>query len=427
MKCKVATSLVWLLILFGCCDENSELGAANTTDIVIEHPVGNRYSLVYEGGFRFQKGSFGQGGVSYGGGAFAVDERNSRIWINGRVKHFSIGAYELPAPVSALDVADLPIAKNVQPFVQLSPLVVSRPGRAPDRITGMSLLDGRLLVNATIYYDASATNKDTTMLIESPADLSDSRQLGYFQMDGSAHSAGWVTAIPANARESLGGDVIAGYASNIPVDSRHSIGPSLFVWNSADIVEGSIRIPATPLIDYSLANRLHDDGYNKTGENSLWTVVSKAFIGFIPPGSSDYLVIGTSGGHESKLGYKIEQDNGRRCGGPCAYAHKDYYNYFWRYTLDDALRVRAGVLAPHDPRPVEYGQLGVSSNELRPGYLMSAAAFSPTSGRLYLLFGNADGLQSKYETLPVMLVYSLWVNLDDGSRRPVVPEKTDGR
>lgn len=370
--------------------------------------IGERYQLVYEGGIRFQKGTFGSSRAGFAPGPIAVSEETSTVWIAGHAQHFSVGAYELPTPGLSHDIGDFPIAKNTQAFVSLA--LGEMPGGKPNRVTGMALIDGQLYVNATEYYDANADHLNTTVVFDAPHSLATSNEYGYFQMEGSAHAAGWMSPVPASLQPALGGTYLSGFANNLPIDSRHSIGPSLFIWEPLSpnrLVEADKTIHTTPLIDFSLQNRLHQDSYNKKGENDLWTEVSHALLGFVPLGTSDYLIVGRSGGHKSGIGYKITQDNGKVCAGPCAYRHDDYYNYFWRYDLKDVGAVREGSAAPHSVRPVEWGELPIFAGELGRPPRIFGGAFVPESSRLYLLIGQLDGTQSRYERSPVLLVYSL--------------------
>ncbi|MCF7980459.1 MAG: hypothetical protein K9K86_00640 [Pseudomonadales bacterium] len=394
----VHISLVGLLVsIMACADEPIEQ----------VYPMGSQYVLVYQGGIRLKAGTFGSSRLSYTVGPIAVSEPTRMLWIAGHAHHFSVGSFELPEPVYSFKLKKLPIAMNTQPFVKIKPDVKLQ-GK-PSRITGLQLIDKRLWVNVAEYYDASGKNANTTVVFDDAWDLQGSPRYGFFEINGRAHSSGWMTPIPPEKVSILGGEYVTGYASNIPINSRLSIGPTLFVWNPSqfDLLGSNQKIPATALINYSLSYPLHNDGYNKSGGNDLWTELSQAHIGFIPPGSQDYLVIGTSSGHESGIGYKIKQDNGRVCGGPCAYDHDDAYNYFWRYDLKDTAAVREGTASPSSLVPVEYGVLPVFNGRVRGAPLIIGAAFSQESSRLYLLFGSADGTQSEWERQPILLVYSI--------------------
>ncbi|WP_200238473.1 hypothetical protein [Lamprobacter modestohalophilus] len=399
-----------LLLFFG---QLGYIGACADEKIEKVYPMGRKYELVYEGGIRLEAGTFGSSRIAYSVGPIAVSEQSRTLWIAGHAHHFSVGAFELPEPVYSFQHNKLPIAKNTQPFVKINPDVKLQ-GK-PGRITGLQVIGKKLWVNVAEYYDASGKNTNTTVVFDDAWDLQDSFQYGFFELKGRAHASGWMTPIPAEQVRDLGGEYVTGYASNIPINSRLSIGPTLFVWNPSefDLTSNGVQIPATALINYSLSNPLHEDAYNKNGQNVLWTELSQAHIGFIPPGSQDYLVIGTSSGHESGIGYKIKQDDGRVCGGPCAYAHDDAYNYFWRYDLTDIAAVRAGTASPSSLRPVEYGILPVYNGRVRGAPLLIGAAFSPETSHLYLLFGSVDGTQSEWERQPALLIYSIQSLTDD--------------
>ncbi|MCF7980672.1 MAG: hypothetical protein K9K86_01735 [Pseudomonadales bacterium] len=356
---------------------------------------------------RFQEGTFGSSRLAYSVGAFAVSEELSTVWIAGHAHHYSVGAYELLEPKRSFSVSQLPIAANLQLFKKI------RPGKKlsgePNRITGMQLINNQLWVNVAEWYDADTDNNNTTMVFSDALDLQNSEQYGYFQLEGRAHAAGWISPIPTSKQTQLGGTHIAGFASNIPINSRLSMGPSLFTWNpdQHELTVSGSTIATNRLLDYTLPQPLHEDGYNEAGNNDMWTELSIAYVGFIPENSNHYLVIGSSGGHISGIGYKITQDNGRKCGGPCAYDHDDYYNYFWLYSLSDIELVRNGSLSPSSIRPIDYGVLPVYDGRLLGSPLMIGASYCDDSSRLYLLFDGVDKTQNKYEPQPALFVYKL--------------------
>ncbi|GAB5415420.1 MAG: hypothetical protein Cons2KO_30230 [Congregibacter sp.] len=370
-------------------------------------PLGDIYELVFEGGIRLQEGTFGSSRAAYNVGPVTVDEDLGQIFVAGHAHHFSVGAYRLTKPKSSFSIADFPIAKNIQPYRKIQP--PERSAGSPDRITGLKVVNNRLIVNVAEYYDGDGNNANTTMYFSDAENLAASTLHGFYTMDGRAHAAGWISEVPASLQSRLGGPYLSGYASNIPVNVRHSIGPSLFVWNPNALVEGSAqsgRVPAIPLIDYSLKQPLSDDLYNKSGTNRLWTEVSSAHVGLFALDSTDYLVVGSSGGHASGIGYKITQDNGKLCGGPCARKAGDYYNYFWRYDVSEFETDNRGRPAYY-ARPAEYGQLNLFTGVQKRNHLISGADFNAESERLYLLVNNVDETQNPYERQPVLLVYKL--------------------
>jgi hypothetical protein len=160
-------------------------------------------------------------------------------------------------------------------------------------------------------------------------------------------------------------------------------------------------IQTTTLLDYSLSHPLHADLSNDSRTNALWTHLSRATYGLVVPGTRTYLVLGSSGGHVSGVGYKITQDDGTLCGGYCSYAADDNYTYYWAYDVDDLIAVRQGTLAPHAARPYELGQLPVPF----PTREIGGGAFDASSGTLYLTLQRADREQGTYANPPVVAAY----------------------
>lgn len=365
--------------------------------------LAEKYSLTFVGGIRLQAGTFGSSRVAWNTGPMAVSDDGGSLWIAGHAQHYSVGRFSLPDPVNSTKLKRYAMAEVADPFVKIDPEVME--GKSPDRITGMRHIDGALVVNVAEYYDADADNRQTTVVFDDAWNLA-SRQRGYFRLQGGVHAAGWMSPVPASLQAIFGGSYLAGFASNLPINGRSSMGPSLFIFDPANFFEpGGLSgdVGTRPLIDYPLYNALSDDLRNQSGENKLWTEVSKAVFGFFTPDDEHYLVIGHSGGHQSGVGYKIKQENGYECGGFCAIDYKDVGNYFWLYSLPSILDVHCGRQPPHTPRPVAFGELPVFSL----GKQIVGADFDRESGRLYLLIGGADAGQSRYESQPVLLVYTL--------------------
>jgi hypothetical protein len=383
-----------------------------------EYEIAGGYTLRYEGGYRFKQKGYGSSRLAYGPGPMCVSDDGKNIWVAGHAHHHSIARFSLDEPVLSQKISDFPRAPNADPFVKVSPPVKSK--NPPGRIVGMQQIGDQLLVNTLIYYDASGKGSETSVLFTDAFSLS-SPQIGYFSFEGRAHAAGWASPIPERLQATLQGDYLVGFAGNLPINSRLSMGPTLFAWNTSELLtkaKAASPVSTKQLIDYSIRNPLHKDLYNKNRDNDLWTEVSCAYHGFIPPGKNHYMVIGSSGGHEGGIGYKIVQDNGNRAGGPAPYLHKDWQNYFWIYDLQDVLPVLEGKATPHDPRPVHYGELPVFAA----GGIIQGADFVPATGRLYILIGSADTTQSRYERQPVLLVYSLYgtVTTPDGDEQTVL-------
>lgn len=395
---RVFGTIFLLLSPMACNADNASVSQeiAAQDEVPVQEIGGFRFR--FEGGIRFPNEASGVPSLPYTSGAFFIQsvEGEDQIWIAGKAKEFAIAQYQLPEPVASTNLADYPLATQQQPFTAVGPAGLRDDA---NRVTGIAVSDGRLFVNVAEYYDGQADNLNTTVVAADAFNLGETLGPEFKTITGKAHAAGWITPVPAVFQSLLGGDLVMGNASNYPIARRHSIGPSMYIVNSNDVVTTDPKgtIPALPVIDYPLKTPLHPDQYNESGTNDLWTVVSKAFTGFLHVKSRRYMVVGSSGGHHSGLGYKIDQDNGKRCPGPCAKVHTDYQNYFWQYQMDAAL----SAPLPSVIEPVAYGELPLFTH----GELIYGAYYQPEKQRLYLLLRDADTTQKT--ALPLLLVYHL--------------------
>jgi len=271
-----------------------------------------------------------------------------------------------------------------------------------------------LVVNYIDWYDADGGEENTSVVFKDASDLAGTDIKGPFQVEGAAHAAGWLTPIPDEWKAGFEGTYIAGHSSG-SISSRLSIGPPAFVLNpettllNDDVENGWVISEA--VIDFNLANMLYDvaiygEGveasetnpilYNDNRLNDLWTIDSGAAYGFIIPGTSTYMTIGHSAGHESGLGYKIVQNNGNLCGGPCPYDADDKYNYYWLWNVSDLMKVKNGEMEAYEVRPYSYGELDTpSSAEL------FGAAFDELNSRLFVSLRYGD------DRAPLYYVYDV--------------------
>lgn len=373
--------------------------------------------LSYVGATRFIDVVAGESRLGYANGTFLVNEQRDSIFIVGHEQHQAVAEYKLDGFLNSSKMEELPMAK---PTLQEYSKILNRASEGNpekiDVITGMAMIDGKLVLNAAKFYDAGASNEDTTLIIRDFKNIRTSLIDGYFEIEAKNHAAGWMTPVPESLRQVLEADYIFGNASNLPINSRNSMGPSAFGVSSESLSFSDSRdlIPTETLLDFSINNQLHEDHYNEMGDNDLWTEISKAFVGFIVPGTRTYAVFGSSAGHFYGIGYKIEQDTGNTCGGACSKVASDRYNYYWLWNIDDLLAVKRGEMEPYEPKPYEYGRFelpfeGVDS--VRGPHLMTAAYYDYENQNVYFMLGGADRLQSQYETLPILLKYKIVVGI----------------
>ncbi|MFT6779337.1 MAG: hypothetical protein ACJAV1_003280 [Paraglaciecola sp.] len=363
-------------------------------------------ALEFAGGFRVNIKKEGNSHSAYAQGTFTLSEDGQSFYMVGHVRQQSIAQYAIPKIINSQKVKDLKITNSaIQPYTKILNRTHTGNKQKINRITGLRMIEGELFLNAVEYYDANTNATDTTAIIRDPKNLSKSEVDGFFNLNGAAHAAGWISRLPSDWGKKLDATYLTGFASNYPIVTRNSIGPSAFVYYLDNLAQTDLTsglIPATPILDYSMDFPLH-----KRDKNSLWTDVSQAMYGFVIPGTDYYLVIGQSGGHESGIGYKITQNTGRLCGGPCPHDQYDVYHYYWIWNMNDLLDVKKNKSKPHQPRPVHYGQMALPYQPIRGIYEIAGASFDDRQNKLYLLISSADRLQSKYEGAPVMAVFNL--------------------
>jgi len=349
--------------------------------------------LNYQGAFRFERFENDVSRLAWSNARIALSAGGSSLFITSHVHEEAVGEYPIVEPSLATTLEELPVSgPPLQPFVSVLDRAPGGNAQNMDRIGGMYTIDGALIVNAYEYYDAPADNSDTTMALTNAADLANSDAVGWGQMNGAAHAAGWLSPVPAEWQDALSATHISGWSSGMPIKGRASIGPSAFAVN-LDASLSEIEA-AEPLLDFSLENRLAEDLFNESGTNDLWTHLSGAVYGFIIPGTSTYLTVGRSAGHRSGISYgPSERGKGYHPNDP-----EDMSPYYWMWDVNDLVAVRAGSKLSHEVAPYDHGPLELPFGELNHDEWMDVggAAFDPATGRLYVALARVDRVASQH-------------------------------
>lgn len=362
--------------------------------------------LEVAGAFRLPAMTFGESDLNFAVGTMALSESGETMFIVGHSHQQAIAEFRIPELVQSETLSELNMADPpIQPFARVLTRVDNP--QAISSITGMWVEDGALILNAIEYYDAPADNTHTTLVLRDASDLAGSSIDGFYGLEARAHGAGWLSPIPEEHRELLGGAMITGLSSGHPIISRLSVGPSAHLVSLDDIVSGVDPIPTTALLDYSLAAPLHPDLSNDEGDNDLWTHLSRAVFGFVVPGTRTYATFGYSGGHGPRgVCYKCVPDGlDSECAGYCSRDPEDRSLRYWFFDLNDLAAVRAGELAPSDVRPYAHGPFESPFVDARPQ--MGGGAWDAERGLLYLTMTGADREQGTYSNPPVVVAYRL--------------------
>ena len=365
--------------------------------------------LDYLGAFRLSSDTFGASNTNYAVGTLGYNRTNHSLFIAGHAQHNAVAEFAIPAALGTGNVVDeLPIVdRPLQPFAAFLDDAPTGNPDGIDRIDGLFVDDGNLIVNAERWYDAGGTARDTTLVVAA-ADLG-AEPTGYFELDGGVRAAGYMSPVPSEWRSALGGPLLTGWASNTSIVSRHSIGPTLFTVDPSDLNSGD------PLVDPSIDTQVHMDfpyaggrwitpdalDSGPSAASPLWNFLSKARFGFIVPGTSTFLVVGETGGTRSGIGYKIEQDNGNLCGGYCAYEHDDADNAFWLFDVNEILAADE----VHLPQPYAFGTWSVPF-DAGGAHPIIGGTFDPATATLYLALEHA-GRVGTYDRPPLIVAFAV--------------------
>lgn len=333
--------------------------------------------LSYAGAFR-APASLSEASVGRMEGAtarIALGANNSSLYITSHPYQQAIAEINIPELVNTTNMAALRTATYKQDFSTVLGRPISGNPQGMNEIGGMAYVNGKLLVNTYIYYDAAGGATHTTLVFNDASKMQTSVVSGYHGFSGRAHASGWISNVPPEWQTELAGTHITGFSSGIPIINRLSVGPSAFVFNanaSQLTSTSSYNIPSTTLLDYSLDHIMglsagSDPGaylYNSSKTNKLWTHMASAVYGFIVPGTSTYMVIGNLAGGNGGICYKGQAGCAPDCGGYCTLTANDHKNYYWLFDMADLTKVQKGQMPSYAVLPYAYGAMDIpfSSN-----------------------------------------------------------------
>lgn len=389
----------------------------------------------YRGGFRLSSAQYGTSTLAtldFSPGIIEYNATNNSMFVIGGGSEQGVAEFKMPNIINSRTLSDFEVGSTVlQNFAPFHDTERVDTGiNAHFRVTGMALINNKLIINYFNWYDANGTETDTSVVFQDPSNLDSSNIIGPFQMEGAAHAGGWLTKIPSQWQSILGGTYISGFSSG-SINSRLSVGPSAFVQTPADnyltATEGG-PVETIKLLDFPLENLLFDKSiygdnfsniteekllasgenlitdyvlYNTELNNDLWTIKSRATYGFIIPGTDTYVTLGSSGGHETGLYYKESELSDIVCSGPCAVDPTDRYNTYWLWRVSDLVKVKAGEVLAYNVRPYEYGHLDLPSEAN-----ITSGTFDPETNLLYLALAQGD-ITGTYSRPPLYFVYKI--------------------
>lgn len=398
--------LLMALMLFSGCTHST------TNEPLLSVSVPSRLvsidDFTFEGAFALPDDEFGESNANYAEGVIEVN--GSSMYLIGHKHHDAIAEFTIPALRKSSRISELKNAgRPKQPFTQ--PLLRA-PGGNPeklDQIVGLELFKGRLFGNAVEYYDAPGDNKQSTFVIQDASAIATAPMAGFYSLGGKARATGWLSSVPTEWRQALGCTHISGHSSGGPIISRHSVGPSAFCVDLDTLITKPSKrsVKTTELLGFSLGRPLTNDLTNDYRDNGLWTHLSQARFGYIVPGTSTYATFGTSGGHNTGVGYKLMRKNGKFCGGYCATEPDDVSNYYWFWDMRDLLKVKAGKLAASAVKPYASGVFNVPFQTSKYVNAIGGGSYDEQTGLLYLSVTKANNTLGEYSNPPIIAAFKV--------------------
>jgi hypothetical protein len=374
-------------------DVNIPLGIQATLDVE------------YLGAFRALAG--GESSSNYATGTLGYNPDNDSIFLAGHPGQNAVAEFEIPDELSfSENPSEVVLANVFQDYVTI--LDKKNTGQQTNKINGLLYYNENLIVTSELWYDGSGNNRDNLQLFSVANSLSSSSYKGMLQLRGEARAAGYMSKVPEELVEIIGGEYIVGWASNNSITSRYSQGPSMYALSPQAIVDVvptvSREIESTTLMSFPLeeGKTLVPDGEKYLMDISpIWGPSAKASYGFIVPGSTIFMVLGSHSGIHSGIGYKITQDTGRLCGGPCPYEAADIYNYFWLFDVNDIVNAET----PWDVQPISYGKWSHPYDKNGLNQFLGAT-YDDAKNILYMAIDNA-AQRGSYDRPPMIIAYKV--------------------
>jgi hypothetical protein len=373
----------------------------------INLPLGLQATLDIEYLGAFRALASGQSTSDYAVGILGHNPDNNSLFMVGHSHYNAIAEFAIPSALSLeKNPSNIPQATVLQNYVQV--LQKKEVGNTTDKIAGLLYYQQNLLVSSEIWYDGGAGNADNLQVFSNAYDIMSSPYKGMLQIDGKARAAGYMFKVPSEWQEKIGSEYLTGWATNNAIVSRYSHGPSLYRFKPQQAIDAVISVDRTidtkPLMvfPYSTDKQLVPGSDLYTLDISpIWGPVTQAQYGFIIPGTSYFLAIGSHTGLHSGIGYKITQDNGIVCAGPCSYKSADVYNYFWIFDVNEMLEADEPWLV----QPVTYGKWSHPYDNKGKNRVIGGT-YDNQKNTLFLTINGAAKI-GIYDTPPLIIAYKV--------------------
>lgn len=342
--------------------------------------------LRYVGAFRLPEGTFGGSSFDYGGTALAFRPGRPSLFVVGHDWDQQVAEVGIPAAVPGADLAALPVAAVLQPFVEATEGLMFTVDDHMIKVGGLFVVGDELLGTAYSYYDADASQRLSHFL--RPLDLSATGARGMFAVGdlGAGFVSGYLAEVPAAWRETLGARYLTGQCC-IPIVSRTSYGPAAFGFDPAALGPAT-PAPTTPLVYYPAEHPLAE--WDATSELFNGTSEVRGLV--FPVGTRSLLFFGRQG--VGPFCYGVGGTGpGAECEDPADDSHGTHaypYRYqVWAYDAIDLRAVVRGETEPWSVRPYAIWTPDLPFGE--PSAHLNGAAYDPAGNRLWLSQAFGDG------------------------------------
>jgi hypothetical protein len=365
-------------------------------------PLIQKSDITYRGAFSLPNNDLGGSRFGYGGDAicFYNDPGSGKktLFISGHSWYPGyIAQIEIP-PDSTLvkndNFNDYNEATVLQNFYDVTDGHIDDVGEGTN-IYGLLGYHGRLIVGASMYYDAAGEQTLSHGVSGFTLSTIDDFK-GFYAMSGVANprsKGGYMTTIPPEWQTRFGGPALTG-KGGLPIISANSCGPCATVFDPDDVGTRD-TIPGTTLLFYPLNHpRYPPDVAGSTNPffNLSTTINGIAF----PRGSRSVLFLGKhgTGPYCYGCGCPTGSLGNPTCDDPsCEWCFdpKDgskgthafpYIHQVWAYDANDLLQVKAGTKQTWEISPYAIWRMDEMDTS---GYAdMAGAGFDPETGRLYI-------------------------------------------
>jgi hypothetical protein len=367
--------------------------------------------LSYVGAFRLPRAATNGDDFSLGGKPFAFNPANSSLFVGSKAGR--IAEVAIPQVVNTTNVSGMVFGSYLQGFAD--PVEGNIWQVAPEGafIEGILVQDGAIYGAAAIYYDANNNQRVSHyMRSTSLTTPSFSGMKTLWQTDRTGFVSGFMSAVPAEWQDRLGGRAITGQCCT-PIAWKTSWGPSAFAFDPADI--GSTNpVQATPLLYYS---NEHPTLGQWSATGSAYGATTRVNGVAIISGTRTVLFFGSTGHGPACYGNgtNIQSLHGSPspdgtiwCYDPASTdkgSHAYPYRYqIWAYDLNELVAVREGRKQPWDVLP--YGVWPFDLPVAEPHARIGGIAYDAGRQLLYIsqMFADTDTFAGR------ALVHALKIN-----------------